>query len=191
MNYVLSLDSLPPPPPGAAPSRQLWDLVSLGQSSRREQGTSPSRGGIISWSQGSGGGRVWGSLRRVGSVCMWGWNVCAESSQVAALPCEILIIPASAISARHSGPPLLNISLTPLTSHCSSPTLLPPTDPSPTSSRSSRLHPHPGHPRAGTSPALPWPRSPRWGESRGAVLRQGDHPLPREHNGSAPQQVLC
>lgn len=205
---MLSFDSLPPPP-GAFPTRQLWDLLSLGQSSRRGRGTSPSHGGIHQlepgkwWRQSLGETEEGGEEEERGvCVCMWGWNLCAESSQVAALPCEILIISASAISAVRSGPPLLNISSTPLTSHCTSPTFLPPIDPSaPQPLPGCHQHqPRPGAPCSipildmpVVTPAQPCPghSPPWWGESREAILRKEDHQLHWEHNISAHQQVQC
>lgn len=126
-------------------------------------------------------------------------SVCRKQPS-GSLPCEILIIPASAISAMRSGPPLLNISLTPLTSHCTSPTFLSPIDPSPIAAPrpchqqqpwpgASLLHPHPGHARGEPSPA---PATvPRAGEGAEAVLRKEDHQLHWEQNISVHQQVPC
>lgn len=115
-------------------------------------------------------------------------SVCRKQPS-GSLPCEILIISASAISAMRSGPPLLNISLTPLTSHCTSPTFLSPIDPSPIAAPQSlpgchQHQPWPGapcsipildipvvtaaQPCSGHSPALLWPQPPVVGrEQRG------------------------
>lgn len=126
-------------------------------------------------------------------------SVCRKQPS-GSLPCEILIIPASAISAMRSGPPLLNISLTPLTSHCTSPTFLSPIDPSPIAAPRPchQQQPWPGAPCSipildmpEVSPALLQPLPPCWGGSRGRSEEgRSSTPLGAEYKCASTSPLL-